>query len=78
MTISENPRRARDRPINRPVDLNDPTWIIHIDGPGGSAPGGPMFLDQREATECNTDPDLFAAKHLGFATSRRISRVGHD
>ena len=52
--------------INRPVD---PTWIVHFHGPGGGAPGGPMYLDQREATEYNADPDLFAAKHLGFVSA---------
>jgi hypothetical protein len=54
--------------INEPVDLADATWIVEFDGPCGTA-DGTHSLGRDEVEQYNADPDLFAAKALGFATA---------
>jgi hypothetical protein len=63
--------RAR-APFRASANINhivpDPVWIVDFEGPCGTA-DGMHFLNRQEAVEYNADPDLFAAKHLGFATA---------
>ena len=58
---------SKCQPINAPADCEE-IWrvpiVIQRNGLSGN-----LFLDKDEAAAYNADPDLYAAKYLGFETA---------
>ena len=55
--------------INKPVDpAVAAVYVVYIRCAPGYV-GNRLFLDPVEFDEYNRDPDLFAARHFGFATA---------
>lgn len=56
----------RGEPINEPEPVAPNDYLLCISRPGG---GETIYVGQDEIDRYNADPDLFAAKYYGFATS---------
>jgi hypothetical protein len=54
--------------INKPIDPADATYVVDVqDAYYGF--GKELCLDRDELDQYNRDPDLFTARHFGFATA---------